>query len=108
MIFIDYLKTGKNDLGQKGSRLTNTKLKRTQIHHGGSRGLEVTVLASNANGPGFEPGPALAFSPLIITPDLRVGKIQHLVFSDKDEKSRRSRVHVAHVKEPLAVENRKE
>ena len=33
---------------------------------GGTRGLEVTVLASNANGPGFEPGPALAFSPLII------------------------------------------
>ena len=42
------------------------------------------------------------------TPDLRVGKIQHLVFSDKDEKYRRSRVHVAHVKDPLVVENRKE
>ena len=50
----------------------------------------------------------LLFLSLNHTPDLRVGKIQHLVFSDKDEKSRRSRVHVAHVKDPLVVENRKE
>ena len=128
----------------------------------GSCGLEVTVLASNANGPGFDPGQCrhffspnlflrllylvysfifslsdsfsdflsslssyllflcllcssslipcllLLFLSLNHTPDLRVGKIQHLVFSDKDEKSRRSRVHVAHVKDPLVVENRKE
>ena len=39
-------------------------------------------------------------------PDLMEGETEHLVFSDKDEKLRRSRVHVAHVKDPLAVENR--
>ena len=40
--------------------------------------------------------------------NLMVGQIGHLVFSDKDEKFRRSRVHVAHVKDPLTVGNRKE
>ena len=36
-------------------------------------------------------------------PDLTVGKIERLAFSDKGEKSRRSRVQVAHVKDPLVV-----
>ena len=44
----------------------------------------------------------------ITLPGSLVGRTEHLVFSDKDDKFRRSRVHVAHVKDPLAVGNRKE
>ena len=48
------------------------------------------------------------FSHVFIVPDPLEGGIERLVLSEKDEKFRRSRVHVAHVKDPSAVGNRKE
>ena len=43
------------------------------------------------------------FKPLVSWVD----EVEHLVISDEDAKLWRSRVHIAHVKDPLAIENRR-
>ena len=77
----------------------------------GAPWLRGTVLASRAKGPGFESGPykhvgTWDFFSCFLVPDPKEGGVKHLVFSEKDEKFRRARVHVAHVKDTSAVGNR--